>query len=121
MRVGRPLSTRATKRRSKAWSRVTLARTWLPSRPTWKSVIFASALAREAKARPHRNARASVALIDGASLAPRGGGAPRRSPGGPPPYRRPRRTRAGRRRPRRAAGPPAGHAHGAPAGGRRAP
>src|SRR6202040_127506 len=70
MVVGRPLSTRATNRRSNALARVKLASTWLPSRAIWKSLIFASARAREAKARKQsRSAR--VARINRASLAPR--------------------------------------------------
>src|SRR5260370_39610319 len=69
MAGGRPLATRATNRRSKAPERVRLANTWLQSRATWKSVIFASARARAAKARkPRRSAR--VARINRASLAP---------------------------------------------------
>src|SRR5258708_13466727 len=70
MVVGRPLSTRAANRRSKARPRVKLASTWLPSRASWKAVILASARAREAKARKQsRSAR--VARINRASLAPR--------------------------------------------------
>src|ERR1700724_548950 len=70
MVVGRPLSTRATNRRSNALPRVKLASTWLPSRAIRKSVIFASARAREAKARKQsRSAR--VARINRASLTPR--------------------------------------------------
>src|SRR5215208_6143407 len=66
MAVGRPLSSRSARRRSKAPSRATLTLTWRPSKETPRSAILASAPAAGANAKKagmKRNSSASIARL----------------------------------------------------------